>query len=44
MYELIQEPNEDTSEVQVNITEDEDLNVNPEYKSELYEVQPTLQK
>ena len=29
-YELIQEPDEDTFEVQVNITEDnEDLNVNP---------------
>ena len=33
-YELIQEPDEDTSEVQVNITEDnKDLNVNPESKS-----------
>ena len=41
-YELFQEPDEDTSEVQVNITEDnEDLNMNPEYKSELHEVQPT---
>ena len=31
MLELIQEPDEDTSEVQVNITGDnEDLNVNPE--------------
>ena len=40
-YELIQEPDEDTSEVQVNITEDnEDLNMNPESKSELHEVQP----
>ena len=30
-YELIQEPDEDTSEVQVNVTGDnEDLNVNPE--------------
>ena len=39
-YELIQEPDEDTSEVQVNITEDnEDLNVNSESKSELHEVQ-----
>ena len=42
-YELIQEPDEDTFEVQVNITEDnEDLNVNPKSKSELHEVQPTL--
>ena len=40
-YELIQEPDEDTSKVQVNITEDnEDLNMNPESKSELHEVQP----
>ena len=30
IYELIQEPDKDTSEVQVNVTEDnEDLNVNP---------------
>ena len=30
MYNFIQEPDEDTFEVQVNITEDnEDLNVNP---------------
>ena len=37
---LIQEPDEDTSEVQVNIMEDnEDLNVNPKFKSELHEVQ-----
>jgi hypothetical protein len=43
MYEFIQEPDEDTSKVQVNITEDnEDLNVNLESKSELYELQPTL--
>ena len=52
-YEPIQEPdgdisevqvnNEDTSQVQVNITEDnEDLNMNPEFKSELHEVQSTL--
>ena len=41
-YELIQEPNEDTSEVQVNITKDnKDLNVNSESESELHEVQPT---
>ena len=41
-YELIQEPDKDTSEVQVNISEDnEDLNMNPESKSELHEVQPT---
>ena len=43
MYQLIQEPDEDTSKVQVNITEDnEDLNVNTESKSELHKVQPTL--
>ena len=42
MYEFIQEPDEDISEVQDNTTEDnEDLNVNPESKSELHEVQPT---
>ena len=42
MYELFQKPNEDTSEVHVNITEDnEDLNVKPESKSELHEVQST---
>ena len=41
-YELIQEPDEDISEAQVNITEDnEDLNMNPESESELHEVQPT---
>ena len=41
-YELIQEPDEDTSEVKVNITKDnEDLNVNLESKNELHEVQPT---
>ena len=40
-YELIQEPDEDTSKVQLNITEDnKDLNMNPESKSELHEVQP----
>ena len=45
MYELIQEPDEDTSEVQVNITEDnEDLNMNPMSESELHKVQPTSQK
>jgi hypothetical protein len=42
-YELFQEPDGDIFEAQVNVTEDEDLNVNPEYKSELYEVQPTSQ-
>ena len=43
-YELIKEPDEDTSEVQVNITEDnEDLNVNLEFESELHEVQSTSQ-
>ena len=37
-----QGPDEDTSKVQVNITEDnEDLNVNPESESELHGVQPT---
>ena len=42
-YEFIQEPDEDISEAQVNVTEDnEDLNVNPESKNELHEVQPTL--
>ena len=42
IYGFIQESNEDTSEVQVNITKDnEDLNVNPESKNELHEVQPT---
>jgi len=41
-YEFIQEPDEDTSKVQVNVTEDnEDLNVNPKSESELHEVQPT---
>ena len=35
-YELIQEPDEDTSEVQVNISEDnEDLNVNSKFDSKL---------
>ena len=43
MYELIQEPDGDTSKVQVNITEDnEDLNVNSKSKSELCEVQPII--
>ena len=43
-YELFQEPNEDTSEAQVSITEDnEDLNVNPKFESELYKVQSMLQ-
>ena len=42
IYELIQEPDKDTSEVQVNVKEDnEDLNLNPESESELHEVQPT---
>ena len=43
MYELIQEPDGNISEAQVNITEDnKDLNVNLKSKSELCEVQPTL--
>ena len=43
-YELIQESDEDISEAQVNITEDnEDLNVNPKFESELYKVQSMLQ-
>ena len=42
MYEFIQEPDWNISEVQVNTTEDnEDLNVNPESETELHEVQPT---
>ena len=42
-YELFQEPDEDTSEVQVNITEDnEDLNMNPKSESELHEVQTNV--
>ena len=42
-YELIQEPDGDISEAQVNITEDnKDLNVNLKSKSELCEVQPTF--
>ena len=41
-YEFIQEPDEDTFEVQVNITKNnEDLNVNLKSESELHEVQPT---
>ena len=41
-YKFIQEPDENTFEVQVNITKDnEDLNVKPEPKSKLHEVQPT---
>ena len=41
-YELIQEPDEDISEAQVNVMGDnEDLNMNPESKSELHEVQLT---
>ena len=36
-YELFQEQDEDTSEVQVNITEDnKDLNVNPKSENELH--------
>ena len=43
-YELIQEPDKDNSEAQVNVTEDnKDLNVNPEFENELREVQPTSQ-
>jgi len=42
MYELMEEPDEDISEAQVNVTGDnEDLNMNPESESELHEVQPT---
>ena len=42
-YELIQEPDEDISEAQVNVTEvNEDLNVNPKSESELHEVQSML--
>ena len=41
-YGLIQEPDGNISEAQVNITEDnEDLNMKPESKSELHEVQST---
>ena len=44
MYEFIQEPDEDTSEVQVNTSEDnKDLNVNLEFESKLHEVQSTSQ-
>jgi len=39
-YEFIQEPDKDTSKVQVNIMEDnEDLKVNLKSKSELHEAQ-----
>ena len=42
-YRFIQEPDENTSEVQVNITEDnEDLNMNPKFESELHEVQTNV--
>ena len=41
-YELIQKPDKDIFKVQDNITKDnEDLNMNPESKNELHEVQPT---
>ena len=41
-YEFIQEPDENTSEVQVNITEDnEDLNVKTEPKSKLHIIELT---
>ena len=40
-YKLFQEPDGDIFEAQINVTEDEDLNVNPECESELHEVQPT---
>ena len=44
MYEFIQEPNEDISKAQVNFTKDnEDLNMKPESKSELHEVQSISQ-
>jgi len=37
MYELIQEPDKDIPEAQVNITEDnKDLNVNPKSENELH--------
>ena len=42
-YKLFQEPDGDIFEAQINVTEDEDLNVNPEFESELHEVQPTSQ-
>ena len=39
-YELIQEPDRNISEAQVNVTEDnKDLNVNPKSESELHKVQ-----
>ena len=42
MYELIQEPDEDTSEVQVNTMKDnEDLNVNSKSENELLKLKPT---
>ena len=42
-YELIQGPDEDTFEVQINTMEDnKDLNMNPKSKSELHEAQPTF--
>ena len=42
MYEFIHEPDDDTSEAQVNVTEDnEDLNVNSKSESELHEDQTT---
>ena len=40
-YKLFQEPDGDIFKAQVNVTEDEDLNVNPKSESELHEVQPT---
>ena len=41
-YKFIQEPDEDNSEAQVNVTENnEDLNVNPKSENELHEDQPT---
>ena len=41
-YELIQEPDEDTSEVQVNTTKDnKDLNVNSKSENELLKLKPT---
>jgi len=41
--QLFQEPDGDTFKAQVNVTEDEDLNVNPKSESELHEDQPTSQ-
>ena len=42
-YELFQELDGGIFEAQINVTEDEDLNVNLEFEMELHEVQPTSQ-